>query len=149
VPKELYHLDSSEWPLQTLRRFCGEGTMLNRRTFLATAGATLITGPTASLVQTTSSKKLCVVVVANRYHEADGFMAALGNQMARSPNLSLPHDVIWPRAFPPDLKLSPKPRCLIDVKKNPSDTDPSAAMEIWSSTILPIQRETAAPRRPR
>jgi hypothetical protein len=105
--------------------------MLNRRAFLATAGATLITGPTASLAQMAPSKKLRIVVVANRYHEADGLMAALGNQMAHSSSLSLPHDVVWPRTFPPDLKLSSKPRCLIDVKKNPSDADPSASVEIW------------------
>jgi hypothetical protein len=105
--------------------------MLNRRIFLATAGATLITGPTASLAQTTAGKTLRIVVVANRYHEADGLMAAVCNQMARSLNLSIPYNVVWPRPFPPDLSVSQKPRCLIDIRKKPSDTDPSARMEIW------------------
>jgi len=105
--------------------------MLNRRTFLATAGATLITGPMASRAQTNPSKTLRIVVVANRYHEADGLMAAVCNQMARSLNLSLPYNVVWPRPFPPDLSVSQKPRCLIDIRKKPLDTDPSARMEIW------------------
>ncbi len=105
--------------------------MLNRRIFLATTGATLLTGATAGVAAATPGKKLRIVVVANRYHEADGLMAALSNQMAASKNLSLPYSVVWPRAFPPDLTLSSKPRCLIDVKKNPSDPTPSATMEIW------------------
>ncbi|QOZ50517.1 hypothetical protein [Bradyrhizobium sp. CCBAU 53338] len=105
--------------------------MLDRRVFLATAGATLIAAPTASLGQTTPNKRLRIVVVANRYHEADGLTVALCNQMAHSTSLSFPHDVVWPRTFPPDPNLSSKPRCLIDVKKQPSDTDPSASMEIW------------------
>src|SRR5260370_749970 len=107
--------------------------MLNRRTFLATAGATLITGPTASFAQTTPGKKLRVVVVANRYHEADGLMAALSNQMKQSPNLSYPYKVASLQAptYPPPPQDSLNPRCLIDVKKNPSDTAASATMEIW------------------
>ena len=116
--------------------------MLNRRAFLATAGATLITGPTTSFAQTTPGKKLRVVVVANRYHEADGLMAALSNQMMQSPNLSYPYKVASLQAptFPPPPQDSSNPppphdssnpRCLIDVKKNPSDTAASATMEIW------------------
>jgi hypothetical protein len=104
---------------------------MKRREFLGLAGAALISAPKISTAQTTPEKTLRVVVVANRYHEADGLMAAVGNQMARSPNLSVPYNVVWPRPFPPDPKDSQKPRCLIDVKKDPSDTDPSATMEIW------------------
>jgi hypothetical protein len=69
--------------------------------------------------------------VANRYHEADGLMAALGNQMKRSPNLSVPYNVVWPRPFPPDPKDSAKPRCVIGVRKDLSEKVPSATMEIW------------------
>jgi hypothetical protein len=58
-------------------------------------------------------------------------MAAVCNQMARSPHLSIPYNVVWPRAFPPDPKDSQKPRCLIDVRQDPSDKVPSATMEIW------------------
>jgi hypothetical protein len=107
--------------------------MLNRRAFLATAGAALIAGPTGSLAQTTSGKNLRVVVVANRYHEADGLMAAVCNQMKHNPNLSYPYNLDWPRipSDPPPAGDSKIPRCLIDVRKNPSDTDPSATMEIW------------------
>jgi hypothetical protein len=105
--------------------------MLNRRAFLSTAGATLITKPAASLAQTTSSKLLRVVVIANRYHEADGLMAAICNQMAHNANLSTPYSVDWPRV-PSDPPIdSHKPRCLIDVFKNPLDKAPSATMEIW------------------
>jgi hypothetical protein len=64
--------------------------MINRRDFLATAGAALVTGPTASLAQAPPGKKLRIVVVANRYHEADGLMAAICNQMKRNPNLGAP-----------------------------------------------------------
>jgi len=105
--------------------------MLNRRVFLATTGAALVTSATPGIAAPASGRKLRIVVVANRYHEADGLMVALSNQMAASKCLSLPYSVVWPRAFPPDLTLSTKPRCLIDVKKNPSDTSPSATMEIW------------------
>lgn len=104
---------------------------MKRREFLGLAGAALISAPKISIAQTAPSKTLRIVVLANRYHEADGLMAAVGNQMARSPNLSIPYNVVWPRAFPPDLRVSQKPRCLIDVRKNPSDKDPSARMEIW------------------
>lgn len=107
--------------------------MFNRRAFLATAGATLISGPTASFAQTTPSKKLRIVVVANRNHEADGLMAALSNQMKQSPNLSYPYLVASPQVptFPPPSQNSSNPRCLVDVKKNLSDTAASATMEIW------------------
>jgi hypothetical protein len=105
--------------------------MLSRRAFLGTAGAALISAPTIPIARAASSKKLRVVVVANRYHEADGLMAALCNQMKHSPYLGIPHDVKWPRV-PSDPPIdSDKPRCLIDVRKNPSDSDPSATMEIW------------------
>ena len=105
--------------------------MLDRRSFLATAGAALIAGPTASLAQT--GKKLRIVVVANRYHEADGLMAALSNQMKQGPNLSYPYKVasLQAPAYPPPSQDSLNPRCLIDIKKNPSDTAASATMEIW------------------
>jgi|GEM_PF-2961152 len=105
--------------------------MLTRRVFLASTGATLVMGATAGLAAPPPAKKLRIVVVANRYHEADGLMTALCNQMAHSKSLSLPRDVVWPRSFPADLKLSSKPRCLIDVKKDPSDPNPSATMEVW------------------
>ena len=73
------------------------------------------------------------MVVANRYHEADGLMAALCNQMKHNPNLSYPYQVQWP-LLPTDKAPhdnSVKPRCLIDVKKSTTDTDPTATMEIW------------------
>lgn len=76
----LYYLDSSEFAVQTLPVFRG-GYMLIRRALLATAGATLIAEPKASLAQTTP-RKLRVVVVAHRYHEADELIAEFGNQMA-------------------------------------------------------------------
>jgi hypothetical protein len=114
--------------------------MLSRRAFLATAGATLISSPTRSLAQATSSKKLRVVVVANRYHEADGLMAAVCNQMKHNPNLSYPYNVVWPR-IPSDPPVdSTKPRCLIDVRKNPSDADPLATMEIWCIDDLALTK---------
>ncbi|SDT08262.1 hypothetical protein [Bradyrhizobium canariense] len=111
--------------------------MLDRRAFLATAGAILITDTKSSLAQTTPSKALRVVVIANRYHEADGLMAAICNQMAHSPNLSAPYNVDWPRwprvlSNPPaPPKDSGMPRCLIDVFRSPSDKTPTATMEIW------------------
>jgi hypothetical protein len=110
---------------------------MRRRDFLGLAGAALISAPKISLAQTTSIKKLRVVVVANRNHEADGLMAALCNQMAHSHNLSAPYNVDWPRwpriqsNPPPPPPDSGKPRCLIDVFKATSDTAPSATMEIW------------------
>jgi hypothetical protein len=105
--------------------------MLNRRTFLASAGVALITKPVSLLAQATPSKLLRIVVVANRYHEADGLMAAVCNQMAHNPGLSTPYSVDWPRV-PSDPPIdSHKPRCLIDVFKSPSDKAPAATMEIW------------------
>jgi hypothetical protein len=104
---------------------------MKRREFLGLAGAALISAPRISIAQTTPSKTIRVVVIANRYYEADGLMAAVGNQMKASPNLSLPYNVVWPRAYPADPTLSQKPRCLIDVRKDPSDSTPSATMEIW------------------
>jgi hypothetical protein len=105
--------------------------MLDRRAFLTAAGATLVAGPTGSFAQTSPGKPLRVVVVANRYHEADGLMAAVCNQMARGSYLSTPYSVIWPRAPKDPPSDSDKPRCLVDVRKNPSDKAPSATMEIW------------------
>ena len=109
---------------------------MKRREFLGLAGAALISVPKISIAQTNPSKTLRIVVVANRYHEADGLMAALCNQMAHSPDLSAPYNVDWPR-WPrvPIRSTSPKdsgkPRCLIDVFKAPSDKAPTATMEIW------------------
>src|SRR5208337_1056426 len=102
---------------------------MKRREFLGLAGAALIAAPAVSRAATPN--RLRIVVIANRYHEADGLMAAVGNQMKASPNLSLPYNVVWPRAYPADPTLSQKPRCLIDVRKDPSDSTPSATMEIW------------------
>lgn len=105
--------------------------MLNRRALLATAGATLVAGSAPSFAQT--KKTLRVVVVANRYHEADGLMAALCNRgWQKNSYLSIPYNISlvdWPR----DSSDSPsqKPRCLIDVRKSPADKAPSATMEIW------------------
>jgi hypothetical protein len=105
---------------------------MKRREFLGLAGAALISGPKISIAQTTAGKTLRVVVIANRYHEADGLMAALCNQMAHSPYLSTPYNVEWPRVPSDPPADSQKPRCLINVFKNPSDkTVPSATMEIW------------------
>jgi hypothetical protein len=106
---------------------------MKRREFLGLAGAALFSAPRISIAQTTPSKKLRIVVVANRYHEADGLMAALSNQMKQSPNLSYPYKVASPQAptYPPPPQDSSNPRCLIDVKKNPSDMAPAATMEIW------------------
>jgi hypothetical protein len=119
--------------------------MFNRRAFLATAGATLINAPTILRAQTTPGKKLRIVVVANRNHEADGLMAALCNQMVHSPNLSAPYNVDWPRwsrveSNPPTPTRDPGvPRCLIDVFTSPAATAPTAAtMEIWCIDDLAI-----------
>ncbi len=115
---------------------------MKRRDFLGLAGAALISAPKISLAQSTSAKRLRIVVVANRYHEADGLMAAVCNQMTYNPCLSVPYNVDWPgsqtligvdwprpRTDPrPD---SQKPRCLIDVIKGPSGNALSATMEIW------------------
>jgi len=110
---------------------------MKRREFLGLAGAALISAPKISIAQTTPSKTLRVVVVANRNHEADGLMAAVCNQLAHSLNLSAPYNVDWPRwprvqSNPPaPPKDSGRPRCLIDVFKAPSDKTPTATMEIW------------------
>jgi hypothetical protein len=122
--------------------------MLNRRAFLATAGVTLISAPTVLRAQTTTSKKLRIVVVANRNHEADGLMAALCNQMAHSLNLSAPYNVDWPRWLrvdstppaPPTPTRDPGvPRCLIDVFASASATAPIiATMEIWCIDDLAV-----------
>jgi hypothetical protein len=106
---------------------------MKRREFLGLAGAALLSAPKALRAQPNPSKKLRIVVVANRYHEADGLMAALSNQMKQSPNLSYPYKVASLQAptYPPPPQDSVNPRYLIDVKKNPSDTAASATMEIW------------------
>lgn len=118
---------------------------MKRRDFLGLAGAALISVPRISIAQTNPNKSLRVVVVANVYHEADGLMAALSNQMAHSPNLSAPYSHAgaipgypswprWPRVQtnpPAPPKDSGIPRCLIDVFKAPSDPAPTATMEIW------------------
>lgn len=118
---------------------------MKRREFLGLAGAALISAPKISIAQTGSSRTLRVVVVANVYHEADGLMAALSNQMAHSRNLGAPYSQAgatrgypswprWPRVQtnpPPPPKDSGIPRCLIDVFKAPSDLAPTATMEIW------------------
>ena len=119
--------------------------MLNRRAFLATAGATMIGAPTVLRAQTTPSKKLRIVVVANRNHEADGLIAALCNQMTHSTSLSAPYNVDWPRwarieSKPPAPTRDPGlPRCLIDVFASQSpDATPAATMEIWCIDDLAV-----------
>lgn len=104
---------------------------MRRREFLGLVGAAIIATPKISFAQTTARKALRVVVVANRYHEADGLMAAVCNEMARNPNLSIPYNMAWPRSFPPNPEDRKKPRCLIDIRKDPSDKVPAATMEIW------------------
>jgi len=104
---------------------------MRRRAFLGLAGAALFSAPGISIAQPARTKTLRVVVVANRYHEADGLMAAVCNQMVHSPNLSVPYNVDWPRVPSTPPVDSQKPRCLIDVFKDPSDKSPSATMEIW------------------
>lgn len=106
---------------------------MKRREFLGLAGAALISAPKISVAQTAPGKKLRIVVVANRYHEADGLMAALNNQMKQNLSVSYPYNIAPRQAasflLPP--QNSPTPRCLIDVKKTSSDTDATATMEIW------------------
>jgi hypothetical protein len=105
---------------------------MKRRVFLGLAGAALIAAPRIATAQTAPKKILRIVVVANRNHEGDGLTAALINQMKRNPNLSVPYNVVLPRPFPPpNIAVSQKPRCLINVYTAPSDTVPSAIMEIW------------------
>lgn len=127
---------------------------MKRRDFLGLAGAAIISAPRISIAQTVSRKTLRVVVVANVYHEADGLMAALTNQMAHSPNLSAPYSQAgttrgypswprWPRVQtnpPPQPPDSGIPRCLIDVFKAPSDTAPTATMEIWCIDDLAVTK---------
>jgi hypothetical protein len=119
--------------------------VLNRRAFLTSASATLISAPTVLRAQTTPSKKLRIVVVANRNHEADGLMAALCNQMAHSTILGAPYNVDWPRwarveTKPPVPTRDPGvPRCLIDVFASATDKAPIiATMEIWCIDDLAV-----------
>jgi hypothetical protein len=117
---------------------------MRRREFLGLAGAALISSSKVLVAQTAPSKTLRVVVIANRYHEADGLMAALCNQKAHSSNLSAPYKVDWPRwprvqSNPPAPTKDPGvPRCLIDVFASPSDATPAATMEIWCIDDLAI-----------
>ncbi len=118
---------------------------MRRRDFLGLTGVALISASKISIAQTAAAKPLRVVVVANVYHEADGLMAALSNQMSHSSNLSAPYSQAgatrgypsWPRWLrvqtnpPPPPKDSGIPRCFIDVFKAPSDPAPTATMEIW------------------
>jgi len=104
---------------------------MRRREFLGLAGAALFSVPRISIAQTTSSKTLRIVVVANRYHEADGLMAAVCNQMTHNPNLGVPYNVDWPRPQTDPPTDSQKPRCLIDVLKDSSGNALSATLEIW------------------
>lgn len=136
---------------------------MKRRDFLRFAGAAVISAPRVSIAQTVSRKPLRVVVIANVYHEADGLMAALSNQMAHNTLLSAPYSQVgttrgypswprWPRIPnpttpppppPPPLPLPPDsgiPRCLIDVFKAQSDTVPTATMEIWCIDDLAVTK---------
>ena len=53
--------------------------------------------------------------------------------MKQSRNLSYPYEVasLQTPTYPPPPQDSVNPRCLIDVKKNPTDMAASATMEIW------------------
>jgi hypothetical protein len=117
---------------------------MRRRDFLGLAGAAVISAPRISIAQTTSSKPLRVVVIANVYHEADRLMAALNNQMGHGKILSAPYSQTggtrgypnwprWPRVSdpPPPLKDTGIPRCLVDVFKAQDDPTPTATVEIW------------------
>jgi hypothetical protein len=122
--------------------------MFNRRSFLARAGASLLGAPAVLRAQTTPGKKLRIVVVANRNHEADGLMAALCNQMAHNPVLGVPYNVDWPRWLriqpasptPPTPTRDPSvPRCLIDIFASSSPTAAVVAtMEIWCIDDLAV-----------
>jgi hypothetical protein len=105
---------------------------MKRREFLGLTGAALFLAPQWSIGQpATTGKKLRIVVIANRNHEADGLMAALCNWMKHNTSLGVPYNVDWPRpqANPPI--NSNKPRCLIDVLKDHSGNALSATVEIW------------------
>jgi hypothetical protein len=119
--------------------------MYNRRVFLANAGAALISAPSVLRAQT--SKKLRIVVVANRYHEADGLMAAMTNQMKQNPYLSYPYQVVTSKdpAYPPPLQNSTEPRCLVDVRNATSGNAAVATMEIWCiDDLANVKGESAA-----
>src|SRR6185295_478687 len=77
---------------------------------------------------------------ANRDHEADGLMAALCNRMKRNTNLSVPYNVVWPRPPTDPPTDREKPRCLIDILKDPSGKDLSATMEIWCIDDLAVTK---------
>jgi hypothetical protein len=106
---------------------------MKRREFLGLAGAALISAPKIAVAQTAPGKTLRIVVVANKNYEADGLMAALSNQMKQSPNLSYPYKVASPQVptYPPPPQDNSNPRCLIDIRKNPTDKAGVATMEIW------------------
>lgn len=117
---------------------------MRRRDFLRLASAALVAGPRVSIAKTNPGKTLRVVVVANVYHEADGLMAALCNEMNHNTNLSAPYNVDWPRwprvpSKPPSPTRDPGvPRCLVDVFKIQSDTVPAATAEIWCIDDLAV-----------
>jgi hypothetical protein len=110
---------------------------MKRREFLGLVGATLLAGPRASKAQSSglpvrvpTNTPLRIVVVANKTYEADALMAVASNDMARSPSLDTPREVIWPREQPQQIQnIIRKPRCLIDVDSRASI--PSATVEIW------------------
>ena len=114
--------------------------MFNRRGFLATAGVALIGAPAVLRAQSAPDKKLRIVVVANRNHEADGLMAALSNQMKQNPYLSYPYYVTSPPGplYFPTPKLSTGPRCLVDMRKDPANLVVVATMEIWCIDDLAV-----------
>jgi hypothetical protein len=119
--------------------------MYNRRVFLASAGAALISAP--RILGAQASKRLRVVVVANRYHEADGLMAALTNQMKQNPYLSYPYKVATSKdpAYPPPSHNSTEPRCLIDIRNATSGSTAVATMEIWCiDDLANVKGESAA-----
>jgi hypothetical protein len=145
VSLDAHYLDNNKPGVQTLLPVFREGSVFNRRTFLASSGAALFSAPTLLHAQTTPSRKLRIVVVANRNHEADGLMAALCNQMAHNQRLSAPYNVDWPRWS----RIDPKPpaptrdtgvpRCLIDVFASSSpDATLAATMEIWCIDDLAV-----------
>lgn len=107
---------------------------MRRREFLGTATAALLLPSLNSISQAQTAnapgKSLRIVVVANTYYEGDGLMAALCNRMARNANLTVPSEVIWPRAVPQtDAEIIGKPRCLIQA--HAANGEATAVVEIW------------------
>lgn len=118
---------------------------MKRRDFLALAGAAFISASASSVAQTPRAparKPLRIVVVANRYHEADGLMTVVCTDMARSPKLDTPRAVVWPLKLPLNGgKAITQPRCLVDV--DIQNGVPSATMEIWCLDDLGVMRGDA------